>query len=53
MELLRVHMEDTQPRHMEVNNLDTHLPHRLGMECHRHLEDRDMGKAHPVRLERV
>jgi hypothetical protein len=53
MEHLRAPMEDMQPQHMGVNNLDTHLPHRLGMECHRHLEDRDMGKAHPVRLERV
>jgi hypothetical protein len=53
MEHLRLHMEDMQPRHTEVNNLDTHLHHRLGMECHHHLQGQGMGKDHPVRLERV
>jgi len=52
MELLKVYMEEMQPRHMGVNNLDTHLLHRLGMGCHHHL-GRGMGRDHPVRLERV
>ena len=53
MEHLRLHMEDTQPQHMEVNSLGTRLPHRLGMGCHHHLQDQCMDKDHPVRLERV
>lgn len=53
MEHLRVHMEDMQRQHMVVNSLGTHLPHRLGMGCHLHLQGQGMGKAHPVRLERV
>ena len=45
-------MEDMQPRHMVANNLDTHLPHRLGMECHRHLMGQGLGRDHPLRLDR-
>jgi len=46
-------MEDMQPQHMEVNNLDTRLPHRLDMGCHHHLQGQGMGRDHPVQLGRV